>query len=53
VSKIYAAPGNPGVARHAECVPLPVDDLGGLRNFAVSKRIDLTVVGPRPRWRRG
>src|SRR4030067_327627 len=46
VSKVYAAPGNPGVARHAECVPLAVDDLDGLRNFAVSKKIDLTVVGP-------
>ena len=46
VSKVYAAPGNPGVARHAECVPLAVDDLDGLRNFAVSKKIDLAVVGP-------
>ena len=46
VSKVYAAPGNPGIARHAECVPLSVDDIQGLRDFAVSKRIDLTVVGP-------
>ena len=46
VSKIYAAPGNPGIAQHAECVPLAPDDLRGVRDFAVSKRIDLTVVGP-------
>jgi phosphoribosylamine--glycine ligase len=46
VSKIYAAPGNPGIARHAECVALRADDVLGLRDFAVSKRIDLTVVGP-------
>ena len=46
VSKVYAAPGNPGIARHAECVPLAADDIQGLRDFAVSKRIDLTVVGP-------
>jgi phosphoribosylamine--glycine ligase len=46
VSKIYAAPGNPGVARHAECVDLAADDLPNLRDFAVSRRIDLTVVGP-------
>ena len=46
VSKVYAAPGNPGIARHAECVPLDADDIYGLRDFAVSKRIDLTVVGP-------
>ena len=46
VSKVYAAPGNPGVAQHAECVPLAADDLDGLRKFAVAKAIDLTVVGP-------
>ena len=46
VSKVYAAPGNPGIANHAECVPLAADDIQGLRDFAVSKRIDLTVVGP-------
>jgi len=46
VSKIYAAPGNPGVALHAECVDLAADDLPNLRDFAVSRRIDLTVVGP-------
>jgi phosphoribosylamine---glycine ligase len=46
VSKLYAAPGNPGIARHAECVALAADNLPALRDFAVSKRIDLTVVGP-------
>ncbi len=44
--KIYAAPGNPGSARDAELVPIPADDLGKIRDFAVSKRIDLVVVGP-------
>ena len=46
VSKLYAAPGNPGIARHAECVPVPVEDIQGLRDFAVSRKVDLTVVGP-------
>ena len=46
VSKVYAVPGNPGMARHAECFPLAADDIHGLRDFAVSRRIDLTVVGP-------
>ncbi len=46
VEKIYAAPGNPGIAGDAELVPVPVGDLPKLRDFAVSKRIDLTVVGP-------
>jgi phosphoribosylamine--glycine ligase len=46
VSKIYAAPGNPGIARNAEIVPLAADDVQRLRDFAVANRIDLTVVGP-------
>jgi phosphoribosylamine--glycine ligase len=46
VSKLYAAPGNPGISRHAECVPVPVEDIQGLRDFAVSRKVDLTVVGP-------
>ncbi len=46
VEKIYAAPGNPGIARHAERVPRSVEDVRGLADFAAAKRIDLTVVGP-------
>jgi len=46
VEKIYSAPGNPGIARQAECVDLAVDDLDGLLDFAQDKKIDLTVVGP-------
>ena len=44
--RIYAAPGNPGMAKHAELVPIAADDLPGLRDFAVGNRIDLTIVGP-------
>lgn len=46
VSRIYAAPGNPGMAGHATCVDIGVDDLDGLVAFARRERIDLTVVGP-------
>jgi len=46
VEKIYAAPGNPGIAKHAELVPISVDEVQKLRDFAVANRIDLTVVGP-------
>src|SRR5213594_3944652 len=46
VTKLYCAPGNPGIARLAECVPLAADDLAGLRDFARRQRIDLTVIGP-------
>ncbi|HEY5765086.1 MAG TPA: phosphoribosylamine--glycine ligase, partial [Candidatus Deferrimicrobiaceae bacterium] len=46
VEKIYAAPGNPGMAGDAELVPLSVEDLAGIAAFAEKRRIDLTVVGP-------
>jgi phosphoribosylamine--glycine ligase len=46
VTKVYCAPGNAGIAAVAECVPLAVDDVAGLRAFAEQQRVDLTVVGP-------
>lgn len=46
VEKIYAAPGNPGMAGLAECEDIEIDDLSEILYFAWSKQIDLTVVGP-------
>ena len=46
VSKIYCAPGNAGIARHAECIHIGAEDITALRTFAMAKGIDLTVVGP-------
>lgn len=46
VDKIYAAPGNPGIAQLAECVNIAVTDIDGLFDFARSQGINLTVVGP-------
>jgi phosphoribosylamine--glycine ligase len=44
--EMYAAPGNPGIARIAQVADIPADDLVSLRDFATEKEIDLTVVGP-------
>ncbi len=46
ISALFAAPGNPGMARHARCVPIKADALDDLVAFAERERIDLTVVGP-------
>ncbi len=46
VSHIYVAPGNPGMAALAECIPLGVTQFADLADFAERKHIDLTVVGP-------
>ncbi len=43
---LFAAPGNPGIARHARCVPIGADRIEELAAFAERERIDLTVVGP-------
>jgi phosphoribosylamine---glycine ligase len=45
-SKLFAAPGNGGIAQVAEIVGIGADDVDGLLEFAKKDRIDLTVVGP-------
>lgn len=46
VEKIYAAPGNPGMAKLAECINIAVTDIEALCSFAQTEEISLTVVGP-------
>lgn len=46
VSHIYAAPGNPGMAEQAECIPLRVTQIVELADFAEHNAIDYTIVGP-------
>lgn len=46
VDKVYCAPGNAGIAADAQCVPIKLDELEKLADFAQNNQIDLTVVGP-------
>ena len=46
IEEVYAAPGNPGMAGLATCVPIAADATVELAEFAASLKIDLTVVGP-------
>lgn len=46
VRMLLAAPGNPGMASLAECVPVKAGDLDGLLALALERKVDLTVVGP-------
>ena len=46
VSKIYAAPGNAGIAKLAECINIKDTDVVGIVDFAASESIDLVVIGP-------
>ena len=44
--KLYAAPGNAGIAEVAECVKIKAEDVDGILKFAKSEKIDFVVVGP-------
>jgi phosphoribosylamine--glycine ligase len=44
--KLLAAPGNPGIARWADCIALDPCDAGAVVELATRESIDLVVVGP-------
>lgn len=46
VKKLYCAPGNAGISECAECVDISVMAHEELAEFALSNKIDLTIVGP-------
>ena len=58
IEQLFCAPGSPGIAAHATCLPqfrpdLDIsqeerlqEEIAKLRDWAVQERIDLTVVGP-------
>jgi phosphoribosylamine--glycine ligase len=46
VERLYAAPGNAGIAVEATCLPIRADDVARLVDAVEREEIDLTVVGP-------
>ncbi len=44
--RIYAAPGNGGIAADAECVNIKATDIAGVVAFAKEKALDFVVVAP-------
>ncbi len=46
LTKLYMAPGNPGMAKFGALVGIEVNDIRKLTAFAVENKIDLVVVGP-------
>lgn len=46
VTKIYALPGNGGIAADAECVNIGAKDIEGICDFAANNGIDYAVVAP-------
>jgi phosphoribosylamine--glycine ligase len=45
-SRILAAPGNPGIAEVAECVPVSAANMDALIELARREKVDWTLVGP-------
>lgn len=46
VKTLYCAPGNGGISRDAECVPVSVSDIPGVVAFAKDRAVDLVFVAP-------
>ncbi len=46
LTELHAAPGNPGIARLAECHPIRAEDSEGLLALSRALDIDLVVIGP-------
>jgi phosphoribosylamine---glycine ligase len=44
--QLYCAPGNPGIAQEATCVPIAATDIDAILAFAQKENIDFIVVGP-------
>jgi phosphoribosylamine---glycine ligase len=48
VETVYVAPGNAGTAEEAKLINIAIaaDDISALKDFAISEKIDLTIIGP-------
>ncbi len=46
ISKLFALPGNGGIAADAECVSVNAKDIAAITDFAVREKIDYAVVAP-------
>ena len=46
MEELFCAPGNPGIAEVADCVPVATGDIVEIADLAEKLKMDLTVVGP-------
>ena len=46
ITKIFALPGNGGIASDAICVNIPAKDIIAVRDFALKEQVDFVVVAP-------
>jgi len=46
IKQIYCFPGNAGTSKIAENISIDIEDFNRLKNFIISNKIDLVIVGP-------
>jgi phosphoribosylamine--glycine ligase len=46
IDRLFATPGNAGIARDAHCLAVAADDVPAIVDLVERERIDLTVIGP-------
>jgi phosphoribosylamine--glycine ligase len=46
LTQLWCAPGNPGIAEEARCVPIPANAVARIVGFAVENGVELVVAGP-------
>jgi len=46
IKQIYCFPGNAGTSQIAQNISIDIEDFDGLKNFIISNKIDLVIVGP-------
>ena len=46
LTRLYAAPGNPGIAHHAEVADIAATDQRGIIDFCLRNSIEFVVIGP-------
>ena len=46
IKQIYCFPGNAGTSQIAENISINIEDFNELKNFIISNKIDLVIVGP-------
>ena len=46
IKQLYCFPGNAGTSKIANNISIDLEDFNGLKNFIISNKIDLVIVGP-------
>ena len=46
ITRLFCAPGNPGIEEEAECIDLNINNNNDIISFALKEKVDLVIPGP-------